>query len=85
MPQPNATPQQPAQPQEMPPQATGQPMEQQQPQPQVNPQEQVQQVVEEALANMTEEERQAFENATDDEKMQIVQMLMAQQGGGQGG
>ena len=83
MPQPNATSQQSAQTQEMPTQGTEQPMEAQQPQAQANPQGQVQQVVQEALANMTEEERQAFKNSPDDVKMQIVQKLMESQGGQQ--
>ena len=71
-------PQQPTQPQELPPQATEQPMEPQQP----NPQEQVQQVVQDALANMSEEEQQAFKDAPDDKKIQIIQMIMQNQGQG---
>ena len=78
-------PQQPAQPQEMPPQGTEQPMDTQQSQPQVNPQDQVMKVVQEALANMSPEEQQAFKNAPDEKKMQIVQMLMEQQGQSQEG
>jgi len=68
------------QPQEMPPQATQQPMEAQQPQEQIDPQSQVMQILQEALANMSPEERQAFESATDEQKMRVVQMLMEQQG-----
>lgn len=67
------------------PQVTGQPTEPQQPQGKIDPQEQVQQVLEQALANMSEEEKQAFKNAPDDVKVQIIQQLMETQGqeGGQ--
>jgi len=81
--------QQPQQPQ-MPPQGAGGPTGGstggQQPQGQANPQEQVTQVVQEALAHMTPEEQQAFKNAPDESKMQIIQKLMESQGqGGQPG
>ncbi len=71
------------QPQQTSPQAPQQPVTPQQPQTQVDPQQQVIQVVQEAMANMTDEERQAFKNAPDDVKMQIIQEMMAKQQGGQ--
>ena len=79
--------QQAAQPQgqEMPPQGAEQPAEGEQAQGDINPQGQVQQVLEEAFANMTPEERQAFKDAPDDVKIQIVQQIMEGQGiGGEG-
>ena len=73
-------PQQP-QAQETQPQVTERPTTPQQPQTQVDPQQQVAQVIQEAMANMSPEEQQAFKNAPDDVKMQIIQKLMESQGG----
>ncbi len=78
------------QPQEMPQQGMeGQPQPQEmpqqgmegQPQPQeqeggMNPQQDVQQVIEEALANMTDEEKQAFAQLPDEKKVEIIQQLL---------
>ena len=76
-------PQQP-QTQESTPQAPQQPATPQQPQTQVDPQQQIQQVLEEAMANMTPEEQQVFSQLPDEKKIEIIQGLMeSQQQGGQ--
>ena len=63
--------------------ATQPPPQPQQMQGGINPQDQVRQVVEEALANMSPEEQDAFKSAPDEQKVQIIEMLMQQQGGQQ--
>jgi len=70
-----------------PPQGTEQPPQPQEQQSGINPQDQVMQVIQEALAHMSEGEQQAFKDAPDKAKVQIIQKMMenhaqAQQNGG---
>jgi hypothetical protein len=69
--------------QQMPSRPQGQPTGGQQPQGGANPQDQVRQVLQQAMANMTQEEQQQFMAMPDEAKIQFIQQLI--QGGGQGG
>ena len=60
------------------PQATESPMGMQQPQGGMNGQQDVQQVIQEALAEMSPEEQEAFKNAPDDAKIQIIQQILGE-------